>query len=228
MARGLWINVAPQGRSLVKFHLSEFRIWNEFSPWGNRGSVSCSWILTLNVPGDCGSSRPTRVEPRLHCVGIAWQVRKRCVDSAAHSPLHAMAAHAFRASAHSASRALIAQPAHFAWTRALCVDPRTLRVFAHFADRVLDGPCIDILFNAIFNPFNLHPIKSRPISSKANTILAQGQSRVNHATKLSKQQPYRRVSNLVPFQNFAKSTNLHFLLRIRNMYQESRLGISSC
>ena len=41
MARGLWINVAPQERSLVKFHLSEFRIWKEFSPWGNRGST-CS------------------------------------------------------------------------------------------------------------------------------------------------------------------------------------------
>ena len=33
MAKGLWINVAPQERSLVKFHLSEFRIWKEFSPW---------------------------------------------------------------------------------------------------------------------------------------------------------------------------------------------------
>ena len=39
MARGLWINVAPQERSLVKFHLSEFQIWKEFSPWGNRGST---------------------------------------------------------------------------------------------------------------------------------------------------------------------------------------------
>ena len=35
-------------------------------------------ILTLNVPGDCGSARPTRVEPRLYCVGIAWQVRGKC------------------------------------------------------------------------------------------------------------------------------------------------------
>ena len=41
MARVLWINVAPRERSLVKFHLSEFRIWKEFLPWGNRGSVAC-------------------------------------------------------------------------------------------------------------------------------------------------------------------------------------------
>ena len=27
-ARGLWINASPRERSLVKFHLSEFRIWN--------------------------------------------------------------------------------------------------------------------------------------------------------------------------------------------------------
>ena len=40
-ARGLWINASPRERSLVKFHLSEFRIWKGFSPWGNRGSVTC-------------------------------------------------------------------------------------------------------------------------------------------------------------------------------------------
>ena len=40
-ARGLWINASPRERSLVKFHLSESRIWNGFSPWGNRGSVAC-------------------------------------------------------------------------------------------------------------------------------------------------------------------------------------------
>ena len=40
-ARGLWINASPRERSLVKFHLSEFRIWKGFSPWGNRGSVAC-------------------------------------------------------------------------------------------------------------------------------------------------------------------------------------------
>ena len=126
-------------------------------------------ILTLNVPGDCESSRPTRVEPRLHCVGITWQVRGRCVGSAAHSPLHAIAsralsaAHAIeprpthfaRASAHLASRAVIAKPAHFAWARALCVGPRTLHGLAHFAARALGGPWIDIIFHAIFNPFNL-------------------------------------------------------------------------
>ena len=40
-ARGLWINASPRERSLVKFHLSEFRIWKGFSPWGNHGSVAC-------------------------------------------------------------------------------------------------------------------------------------------------------------------------------------------
>ena len=40
-ARGLWINASPWERSLVKFHLGEFRIWKGFSPWGNRGSVAC-------------------------------------------------------------------------------------------------------------------------------------------------------------------------------------------
>ena len=30
--RGLRINAAPRERSLVKFHLSEFRIWKEFPP----------------------------------------------------------------------------------------------------------------------------------------------------------------------------------------------------
>ena len=96
-------------------------------------------ILTLNVPGDCGSSRPTRVEPRLHCVGIEWQVRGRCVGSAAR--------------ALSAARAIEPRPTHFARVRtlcvprthnaarALCVDPRTLRGPAHFAwYRVLCNP----------------------------------------------------------------------------------------
>ena len=39
-ARSLWINASPRERSSVKFHLSEFRIWKGFSPWGNRGSVA--------------------------------------------------------------------------------------------------------------------------------------------------------------------------------------------
>ena len=137
--------------------------------------------LTLNVPGDCGSSRPTRVEPRLHCVGIEWQVRGRCVGSAAHSPLHAIAARALSAAraieprptqfarvralgvprSHNAARALCVGPrtlrgsAHFAWARAFCVGLHILRGLAHFATRALGGPCIDILFHAIFNPLNL-------------------------------------------------------------------------
>ena len=48
MARGLWINVAPREWSLVKFHLSEFRIRKEFSHWGNRGSVAC-WLLRMKT-----------------------------------------------------------------------------------------------------------------------------------------------------------------------------------
>ena len=39
--RGLWINASPWECSLAKFQLSEFRIWKEFSPWGNRDSVAC-------------------------------------------------------------------------------------------------------------------------------------------------------------------------------------------
>ena len=110
-------------------------------------------LLTLNVPSDCGSSRPTRVEPRLHCVGIEWQVRGRCVDSAAHPPLHAIAARALSAARAIEPRpthfarvralgapALITQPTHFAWARALCVGPRTLRGPAHLASRPLCNP----------------------------------------------------------------------------------------
>ena len=90
--------------------------------------------LTLNVLGDCGSSRPLRVEPRLHCVGIAWQVWERCVGNAAHSPLHAIAARAL-----SAARAIEQRPTYFTRVRALgdprthsaahvlCVGPRTLQ-----------------------------------------------------------------------------------------------------
>ena len=38
----------PRERSLVKFHLSEFRIWKEFSAWGNHGSVAC-WLLRMKT-----------------------------------------------------------------------------------------------------------------------------------------------------------------------------------
>ena len=131
--------------------------------------------LTLNVPGNCGSSRPTRVEPRLHCVGIEWQMRGRCVGSAAHSPLRAIAARAL-----SVARAIEPRPTHFARVRALGVPrthnaahalrvgprtlrgsahfawaPRILRGIAYFATRALGGPYIDIILHAIFNPFNL-------------------------------------------------------------------------
>ena len=99
-----------------------------------------TYVLTLNVPGDCGWSRPTWVEPRLRCIGITWQARGRCVGSAAHSPLHAIAAHA-----PSVARAIELPPTHFARVlalgvlhthkavRALCVGPLSLRRLAHFA-----------------------------------------------------------------------------------------------
>ena len=103
--------------------------------------------LTLNVPGDCGSSRPTRVEPRLYCVGIEWQVGGGGAWAVrpTHLSTQLRPAHSVRpaqlnrgprisrASAHLASPALITQPARFAWVRALCVGPRILRGPAHFA-----------------------------------------------------------------------------------------------
>ena len=148
------------------------------------------FLLTLNVPSDCGSSRPTRVEPRLHCVGIEWQVRGRCVGSAAHSPLHAIAARALSAAraieprpthfarfralgvppTHNAARALYVGPrilrgsAHFAWARALCVGSRTLQP-ARLAAHALLSFSIQFLTHSI-----CYPNKLRPILSKANTI----------------------------------------------------------
>ena len=160
------------------------------------------------MPGDCGSSRPTRVERRLHCVGIEWQVRGRCVGSAAHSPLHAIAACAFSAAraieplpthfapvralgvprTQNAARALCVGPrtlrgtAHFAWVHALYVGPCVLRGLAHFATRALGGPCIDILSMQ----FSTHSIcylsKSRPILSKANTTFFQPKGRIRTAS----------------------------------------------
>ena len=156
--------------------------------------TSLNALLTLNVPGDCGSSRPTRVKPWLHCVGIEWQVRGSCVSSAAHSPLHAIAAHAL-----SAARAIEPRPTHFARVpalggprthnaaRALCVGPRTKRGSAHFAwacafcvgSRTLQPARLAahalISFPMQFSTHsNCFPSKSRPILSKANTILTQG------------------------------------------------------
>ena len=149
------------------------------------------FIKTLNVPGDCGSSRPTRVEPRLHCVGIEWQVRGRCVGSAAHSPLHPIAARAL-----SAARAIEPRPTHFARVRALgapprthnaaralCVGPRTFRGSAHFAwarafcvgSHTLQPARLTthalISFSMQFSTHSIYyPSKPRPILSKANTI----------------------------------------------------------
>ena len=45
-ARGLWINASSRELSLVKFHLSEFRIWKGFSP-----PVTCfGWKPPLRIP----------------------------------------------------------------------------------------------------------------------------------------------------------------------------------
>ena len=115
---------------------SEFFFWNCVRMDTN------NLELTLNVPGDCGSARPTRVEPRLHCVGIAWQVRGKCADSAAHSPLRAITARAL-----SAVCAIEPRPTHSArvprtWrsahSRAFC-GPRKVRL-AHCATRPKCGP----------------------------------------------------------------------------------------
>ena len=99
-------------------------------------------ILTLNVPVDRGSSRPTRVEPRLHYVGIARQVRGRCTGSAAHSLFRAIAAHAL-----SAARKIEPRSTHFARVSALGV-PLTQTIHTHFA-------YIDILVHVICDSFSL-------------------------------------------------------------------------
>ena len=184
--------------------------------------------MTWCLLGACGSSRHTRVEPRLHCMGIAWQVRGRCLGSAAHSPRHTIAARALSAArateprpthfarhrAHLASRALIAQSADFAWVRTLYLGSRTLQP-AHLAAHAL------ISFPMQFSTRSIcDPSKPRLILSNSNTIFnprSESESlpkRVNHATNLSKQQPFRRVSNLVAFQNFAKYKDLHFVTTI--------------
>ena len=146
--------------------------------------------LHFNVPGDCGSSRPMRVEPRFHCVGIEWQVRGSCVGSAAHSPLQAIEARAL-----SAARAIEPRPMHFARVRALGVPrthnaaralgvgPRTLCGSAHFAwaralcvgSHTLQPACLAahalISFSMQFSTHSIcYPSKPRPILSKANTI----------------------------------------------------------
>ena len=142
--------------------------------------------MTWCLLGACGSSRHTRVEPRLHCMGIAWQVRGRCLGSAAHSPRHTIAARALSAArateprpthfarhrAHLASRALIAQSADFAWVRTLCLGSRTLQP-AHLAAHAL------ISFPMQFSTRSIcDPSKPRLILSNSITIF-QGQNQ-NH------------------------------------------------
>ena len=174
--------------------------------WAAKMTSSClRWevgtrFLTVNVPTIAAYRGPR--EWNRGC--IAWALHGRCGGGAwavrpTHLPTQLRPAHSVRpaqlnrgprisrASAHLASRALIAQPAHFAW---VC------------AARARGGHAL-ISSSMQFSTHSIcHPSKSRPMSSKANTIfLTQGQNRANHATNLSKQQPYRRVSNLVAFQN---------------------------
>ena len=117
----------------------------------------------------------------------------RCVGSAAHSPLHAIAArtlstacaieprptHFTRVCAlgvprtHNAARALcvgsrtLCGPAHFAWVRALCVGPRILRGLAHFATRARF--LMQISTHSICYPSKSRPILSKPIQFLAAT-----------------------------------------------------------
>ena len=149
-------------------------------------TLGANVTLTLNVPGECGSSRPTRVEPRLYYVGIAWQVQGKCVGSAAHSPLHAIAARALRAARaveprpmHFAHvRALgvprtLRGPAHFAWARAFCVGSHTLQP-AHLAANALISSSMQISTHSICDQTNHGQYHLKPIP-----FFTQGQNRVN-------------------------------------------------
>ena len=209
------------------------------------------------MPGDCGSSRPTRVEPQLHCVGIEWQVRGRCVGSAAHSTLHAIAARALSAARAIEPRpthfarvralgvpALITQPAHFARARALCVG---LRGSAHYAwarafcvgSRPLQPARLAahalISFSMQFSTHSIcYPRKSRPMLSKANTIfLTQGrnQSLRNLLIMPQLRQSSNRTDGFLTSWHFKTLRNIEIftkLLQTWNIYQESRVVVSAC
>ena len=120
-------------------------------------------LLTLNVSGDYGSSRPTRVEPRLHCVDIAWQVRGRCVGSAAHSPLHAIAARAL-----SAARAIEPRSMHFARVRELC-SPITWRPM-HWYPLPCNFQPIQFAIQANHAQYYLKPIPFLPHGENQNHL----------------------------------------------------------
>ena len=140
--------------------------------------MSATWDLTLNVPGDCGSSQPTRVEPPLHCVGIEWQLRGRCVGSAAHSPL-----------ALSAARAIEPGPMHFVRICALGVprtynEARALRGPAHVAwvrvgPRIMRGPRRFAWACELCNPRAWPPMRWYPFP--CNFWLIQFAIQANHA-----------------------------------------------
>ena len=111
----------------------------------NWDAITFMTTLSLNVPGDCGSLRPTRVEPQLHCVGIAWQMQGRCDGSAGtHLSMQLWPTHSVRptqlnrgprisrAAPHLASHALIVQSAHFEWACALWVGSRTWRLMLSY------------------------------------------------------------------------------------------------
>ena len=57
----LWINAAPRERSLIKFHLSEFRIWKELEEIVALWPVSCfGWKPLLLIPSHFTSGLPLR------------------------------------------------------------------------------------------------------------------------------------------------------------------------
>ena len=143
-----------------------YQKWLTCHPSININFIQLSFLTTNfnpNVPGDDGSSRPKRVEPRFHCVDIAWQVQGRCVRSVAHSSPHTIAAHAL-----SAARTIEPLPMHFVCVHALCVPHTHSAVCAlcvgsctlqpaHLAVHALTS-----FFHAIFNPFNLRSKQITP------------------------------------------------------------------
>ena len=173
------------------------------------------FLLTLNVPGDCGSSRPTR-EWNRGC--IAWALNGKCGGGAwAVRPTHLSTqlrpAHSVRPaqlnrgprisrrSAHLPSPALITQSAHFAWAHALCVGPRTLR-----------GPALFAWARALCNPRAWRPTHWYPFPCNCQPI--QFPIQANHALYYLKPIPcltqgrnQNRLHNLLIMPQIRQSSN---------------------
>ena len=151
---------------------------------------------------------------------IAWALHGKCEGSAwTVRPTH---------------RSAQLPPAHSVRPVQLNCGPRTLlasrtrgvpRIPAHFAGHAKcgsrsvrphpnAGPCADSLANAICDPTNLPATQIRAKTTKSHyhfTSQVRNQnwphSIINHVTFLSEQQPYQRVPDLVPSQNFARCRN---------------------